>query len=74
MDELLAELGIAPIGQDTDHQNSDTFSALHDDPLFSLDDSSGSIFSLNKEGSLYFEFNRMTSSLHNSWSKVSDLQ
>ena len=46
MDELLAELGITPIGQDTDHRNSEPFSVLYDDPPSSLEDSSGSILEL----------------------------
>ena len=46
MDELLAELGITPVGQDTDHRNPEPFSVFYDDPLTSLDDSSGSILEL----------------------------
>ena len=46
MDELLAELGITPVGQDTDQRNPEPFSVFYDDTLTSLDDSSGSILEL----------------------------
>ena len=63
MDELLAELGFAPIGQDTDHQNSETFSALYDDPLASLDDSSGSQLELRNAPSTAMDLNGVVNNI-----------
>ena len=63
MDELLAELGFAPIGQDTNHQNSETFSALYDDPVASLDDSSGSQLELRNAPSTAMDLNGVVNNI-----------
>ena len=65
MDELLAELGITPIGQDTDHRNSEPFSVFNDDPLTSLDDSSGSLLELQNAPSTPMDLNGL---VNNIWS------
>ena len=65
MDELLAELGITPIGQDTDHRNSEPFSVFNDDPLTSLDDSSGSLLELRNAPSTPMDLNGL---VNNIWS------
>ena len=65
MDELLAELGITPICQDTDYRSSEPFSVLHDDPLTSLDDSSGSLLELRNAPSTPMDLNGL---VNNIWS------
>ena len=65
MDELLVELGITPIGQDTNHQNSETFSVFHDDPLTALDDSSGSLLELRNAPATPIDLNVL---VDNIWS------
>ena len=65
MDELLAELGITPIGQDTDNQHSEPLSVFYDDPLTSLDDSSGSLLELQNAPPAPIDLNVL---VNNIWS------
>ena len=65
MDELLAELGITPIGQDTDHSNSEPCSVFSDDPVTSLDDSSGSLLELRNAPATPMDLNLL---VNNIWS------
>ena len=65
MDELLAELGITPIGQDTDHRHSEPLSVFYDDALTSLDDSSGSLLELQNAPPTPIDLNVL---VNNIWS------
>ena len=65
MDELLAELGITPIGQDTDHQHSEPLSVFYDDALTSLDESSGSLLELQNAPPTPIDLNVL---VNNIWS------
>ena len=66
MDELLAELGITPIGQDTDHQHAEPFSVFYDDPLTSANDSSGSLLELQNAPPTPIDLNVLVSNIWSS--------